>query len=359
MGKTTTTQEMKMPELQEKFLTGTVFPEAQKILATPFQAYEGDRVAGLTDLQQTALQGYGGLDMGAPAFAQAADVYSTIAGEGLSPERIQTYMSPYTQNVIDASMRDLARQRDITLNEMGAAATRAGAFGGSRQGVAEAETQRAFAETAADTAARLREAGYTQAAGLAQADLAQRMAAAQGGIGAAGAGLQQQVAGLGAQMAAGEAERVLSQQEQDALYEQYMLAMQYPLTQFGVATGAAGAIPAGYGTTTKTERNPMGTIGGILGGIGSAGKGLAAMGWMPFSDARLKENIQSLGQVGDFNLYTWDWNEEGIAAGAENDPTYGVIAQEVEQIRPEYVVTGEDGYRRVNYDAIANELGAK
>lgn len=358
MGKKTTTVENKMPAFQEEFLKGTIIPAAQEMFETPFTPYEGTRVADLTDLQRQALSGYGGLDMGAPAFQQAADVYSTIAGEGLSPERIQSFMSPYTQNVIDASMRDLARQRDISLNELGAAASAAGAFGGSRQGVAEAETQRAFAETAAETAARLREAGFSQAAGLAQADLAQRMAAAQAGMGAAGAGLQQQVAGLGAQMAAGEAERVLGQQGLDALYEQYMLQMQYPLTQFGVLTGAAGAIPAGYGTKNTTERDPMGTLGGVLGGIGSAGKGLAAMGFMPFSDARLKENIRSLGQVGDFNLYEWDWNEEGVAAGADVEPTYGVIAQEVEQIRPEYVVMGDDGYRRVNYGAIAKELGA-
>lgn len=379
----TTTKDNKMPEFQQQFLTGTVMPFAEKIASTPFTPYTGDRVAGLTDLQQTALQGYGGLDMGAPAFAQAADVYSTIAGEGISPERIQSFMSPYTQNVIDASMRDIGRQRDIALNQLGAAASQAGAFGGSRQGVAEAETQRAFAETAADTAARLREAGYTQAAGMAQADLAQRMAAAQGGIGAAGAGLQQQVAGLGAQMAAGEAERTLNQQEQDALYERYMLEMQYPLTQFGVLTGAAGAIPAGYGTTTGTTvtKDPMGAIGGLMsaggnlmtgfgaltkpaaaaaGAAGAAGGASGLAAFLPFlSDARLKENIQSLGQVGDFNLYTWDWNEEGIAAGAEVMPTYGVIAQEVEQIRPEYVIMGEDGYRRVDYGAIANELGAK
>jgi hypothetical protein len=358
MGKKTTTVENKMPAFQEEFLKGTIIPAAQEMFETPFTPYEGTRVADLTDLQRQALSGYGGLDMGAPAFQQAADVYSTIAGEGLSPERIQSFMSPYTQEVIDASMRDLARQRDISLNELGAAASAAGAFGGSRQGVAEAETQRAFAETAAETAARLREAGFSQAAGLAQADLAQRMAAAQAGMGAAGAGLQQQVAGLGAQMAAGEAERVLGQQGLDALYEQYMLQQQYPLTQFGVLTGAAGAIPAGYGTKNTTERDPMGTLGGVLGGIGSAGKGLSALGFMPFSDARLKENIRSLGQVGDFNLYEWDWNEEGVAAGAAVEPTYGVIAQEVEQIRPEYVVMGDDGYRRVNYGAIAKELGA-
>ena len=358
MGKKTTTQENKMPEFQRKFLEETIIPAAQEMFATPFTPYEGERVAGLTDLQQTAMTGYGGLDFGAPAFAQAADVYGTIASEGLSPERIQSFMSPYTQNVIDATMRDIGRQRDIAINEAGTAATRAGAFGGSRHGVAEAETQRAFAEQAADTAARLREAGYTTAAGMAQADIAQRMAAAQGGMATAGAGLQQQLTGLGAQMAAGEAQRALGQQGLDALYEQYMLQQQYPLTQFGVLTGAAGAIPAGYGTTTTVQRDPMGSLGGLLGGVGSAGKGLAAMGFMPFSDARLKENIRSLGQVGDFNLYEWDWNDEGVAAGAGGDPTYGVIAQEVEKIRPEYVVMGDDGYRRVNYGAIAKELGA-
>ena len=369
MGKktTTTTQENKMPEFQQQFLEGTVIPEAKRMLATPFTPYEGTRVADLTDLQRQALSGYGSLSMGTPAFDQAADVYSMIAEQGLSPENVQRYMSPYTQNVIDATMRDIGRERDVALNELGAAASAAGAFGGSRQGVAEAETRRAFAETAADTAARLREAGYTQAAGMAQADLAARSAAAQGGLGTAGARLQQEISGLGATMAAGEAERVLNQQAQDALYEQYMLQMQYPLTQFGVLTGAAGAIPAGYGVTsgTTTERNPMGTLGAVLGGAGNMLTGFGAIGQgggfgsiFGKSDARLKENIRSLGQVGDFNLYEWDWNEEGIAAGAGDDPTYGVIAQEVEKIRPEYVVMGDDGYRRVNYGAIAKELGA-
>lgn len=272
MGKKTTTQENKMPEFQRKFLEGTVIPAAEEMFATPFTPYEGERVAGLTDLQQTAMTGYGGLDFGAPAFAQAADVYGTIASEGLSPERIQSFMSPYTQNVIDATMRDIGRQRDIAINEAGTAATRAGAFGGSRHGVAEAETQRAFAEQAADTAARLREAGYTTAAGMAQADIAQRMAAAQGGMATAGAGLQQQLTGLGAQMAAGDVERALGQQGLDALYEQYMLQQQYPLTQFGVLTGAAGAIPSGYGTTRTVERDPMGNFAKVVSAIGNLGK---------------------------------------------------------------------------------------
>lgn len=272
MGKKTTTAEQKMPEFQQKFLEETVLPFATNMLATEFKPYEGERVAGLTDLQQTALQGYGNLSMGTPAFDQAADVYSMIAEQGLSPENVQRYMSPYTTNVIDATMRDIGRQRDIALNQLGTAASQAGAFGGSRQGVAEAETQRAFAETAADTAARLREAGYTQAAGMAQADIAARSAAAQGGLGTAGARLQQEIAGLGAAMTAGEAERALAQQGLDAQLQNYLMEQQYPLTQFGVLTGAAGAIPGGYGTTRTVERDPMGNFAKVVTAIGNLGR---------------------------------------------------------------------------------------
>lgn len=77
-------------------------------------------------------------------------------------------------------------------------------------------------------------------------------------------------------MGAGEAERALTQQGLDIGYQDYLARMNYPLTQFGVLTGAASSIPGGYGTTTQTQRNPMAGIGmGLqaLGGFGMAGMG--------------------------------------------------------------------------------------
>ena len=99
-------------------------------------------------------------------------------------------------------------------------------------------------------------------------------------MGAAGLGsiagqqLQSELAGLGAQTAAGEAQRALSQAELDAVFQDFLAQQGYPLTQFGVLTGTAGAIPAGYGTTTTRT----GGLGPALGALGSLGMGFGAMG---------------------------------------------------------------------------------
>lgn len=351
------TTEQKMPGFQEDFLKGTVIPFAEQIASTPFQQYTGQRVAALTPLQQQAMTGYGALSMGTPLYAEAADLYRS-SGAALTPADIARYQSPYTTDVIDAAMRDIGRQQATALNEVSAAAGRAGAFGGSRHGISEAETRRAYGETAADTAARLREAGYTQALSAAAAEKARQSGAAQGLVGTAGSTLEAQLAGLGAQMAAGEAQRGLTQADLDAMYQDYILRMQYPLTQLGALTGAGGAIPAGYGTTI-TKESGAGPIGGVLSALGSAGKGFAAAApYLGFSDVRLKKNLFWANQMEEVNFYTWDWNEEAERINAAGTTTYGVIAQELEETRPHLVEIGEDGYRRVNYVGLMKELGA-
>ena len=48
-------------------------------------------------------------------------------------------MSPYQQDVIDATLQDFDRQAAMQRQNIGQRAIQAGAFGGARQGVAEAE----------------------------------------------------------------------------------------------------------------------------------------------------------------------------------------------------------------------------
>lgn len=72
-----------------------------------------------------------------------------------------------------------------------------------------------------------------------------------------------------------------------------------------------------------------------------------------FSDERLKENIEKYGELPNgVGLYTWDWNEKAIELGAENLPTYGVIAQDARQYVPDAVWMGDDGYLRVDYSKV-------
>jgi hypothetical protein len=82
-------------------------------------------------------------------------------------------------------------------------------------------------------------------------------------------------------------------------------------------------------------------------------RGEAAQGFFSnlFSDARLKENITKIGTLGDLGWYEWEWNDEAKRVGADTQPNFGVIAQEVEKTKPN-AVSMYRGYLTVNYQEI-------
>ena len=74
-----------------------------------------------------------------------------------------------------------------------------------------------------------------------------------------------------------------------------------------------------------------------------------------FSDSRLKENItvvphSDFEQIG-VRSYNWVWSKDAVDLGMSGTG-HGVIAQEVEEMYPWTVVTGHDGYKRVDYEAL-------
>lgn len=84
----------------------------------------------------------------------------------------------------------------------------------------------------------------------------------------------------------------------------------------------------------------------LMGSLIGAGGMLGGAGIMKFSDIRLKKNIIKLGihkKLG-IGLYSWDylWGEKGA----------GVMAQELEQVMPEAVITMPDGFKAVNYSML-------
>ncbi len=80
----------------------------------------------------------------------------------------------------------------------------------------------------------------------------------------------------------------------------------------------------------------------MLGGLATLG----GAGIMKFSDLRLKEDVKPIGRtVGGHNLYSWKWKD-----GSGYDT--GVIAQEVQKLRPDAVVEGTSGYLMVDYAKI-------
>jgi hypothetical protein len=97
--------------------------------------------------------------------------------------------------------------------------------------------------------------------------------------------------------------------------------------------------------------------GGLLGGLTSGAtdvlSGLIVPGGIfnP-SDIALKTNIKPVGKLPNgLSTYTWDWTEEAQEIVGDQ-PSYGVIAQEVQQVIPEAVTRHSNGYLAVDYSKI-------
>ena len=181
----------------------------------------------------------------------AADAGTALTGTGAGTGTgsIQSYMSPYQQQVIDTTMQDFDRQAQIRANQNAAATLGTpGAFGGGREGVQRAEYQAASDQNRAQTLANLRQSGFQNAAARRQQDLANQMGIAnlQGGLGARAQDFSRaQISGLGT---LGAAQQSQSQAILDAQRQAAQMAIQEPrqaLDRFG--QGIAGITPGAGG----------------------------------------------------------------------------------------------------------------
>lgn len=99
----------------------------------------------------------------------------TIAGSGNTADQIPTYMSPYTDQVINRAQNDYARQNEILLNQNAANAVQGGSFGGARHGLVDAMTNAETARGMGDLSAQMRDRGWNTAANLAAGHVDQDM----------------------------------------------------------------------------------------------------------------------------------------------------------------------------------------
>jgi hypothetical protein len=126
--------------------------QGQAIANSPYQAYTGQLTAGVSPLQQQAFQGAQGLS--APA-GMGGFTPQSFTSQGTA----QQYMNPYLQQALDPQLAEARRQSQITQTQNAGKLTGAGAYGGGRQAIMDAETQRNLGTTLADITGR----GYMSA----------------------------------------------------------------------------------------------------------------------------------------------------------------------------------------------------
>jgi hypothetical protein len=228
---TTTIQKTELPPWLEG-VTRENIAIADEISKRPFQPYQGQLTAGFSPEQEAAFRYMQeGVGMTTPLYQQAAQTAADVSQ--FSPERvtsslvepsqigfervaadrigfdrvgserigydrvgsgqadfervnapsflqgdINAYMNPYISNVENAALDRLDRATRTAVNRLGDQARQAGAFGGSRQGIAEGVALGESARSAGELSANLRSQAFNQAAGLLQTDQQRAMQAA-------------------------------------------------------------------------------------------------------------------------------------------------------------------------------------
>ena len=336
----------------------------------PYQPYSSnvnDYFAGFSPIQQqaqsetanmqtpgqygaaTGLTGLG--TMGALGIAgQAAGAGGQYNQMAQDPRSMQGFMSPYMQNVVDYQKSQAIRDYGIGQQGLKAQASRAGAFGGSRQAIQEAEAQRSLgsqlqgieatgAQTAFQNAQQAQQFGANLGLQGYQTGLQGINAGLQGAGQLASIGGQQQTADLArlqAQQQVGAQQQALEQNKINQSISNYATAQQYPFMQLGIMNSMLRGLPLQQTTTATYQQQPStaqqltGLGGAALSYLGKKEGGIIGMkegGAVPgykygdlISDPQLQGMSQNLspdqiqGRIADPQVTP---NERGIFQGTQ------------------------------------------
>jgi hypothetical protein len=294
---------------QTQDLPPWAIPYAQEVLGkgsalsqAPYQAYRGERIAQFTPLQQQAFQGATTMAPSA-ATGQGINIAGQAAGRAMNTSydpyatgqfgaQAGQYMDPYMQNVVDIQQREAQRAADIAGTQRGAQAVQAGAFGGSRQAIMDAEAARNLATQKGDIQARGLQDAYGRAQTQFNTEQQLREQSKQYGAGLGLQGLQTAITGaqnlgvLGNQqfqqgmdvnkLQAGygtqqqqQVQNILSQQYQD-----FQDQKRFPYQQLEFQSNLLRGTPSG---TTQTMYSAAPSPISQVAGLGTAAYGLSSL----------------------------------------------------------------------------------
>lgn len=251
---------------------------AEGLANLPYQQFTGQRFAGASPLQQQAFQGFGGLGPSTTGQAGVDAAQTALSGlRSLTPTTlgsVESYMNPYVQNVVDIQAREARRQADISRQAEQARLAQAGAYGGSRQAIMEAERQRNLGQQIGDIQERGLQSAYDRALQQRQQEgqlgiqgLQSQLTGAQtlGGLG------QQQfnqgLQGLQAQLDAGGQQRQIAQQPLDFGYQQFQESMRHPYQQTTYMQSMLQGLPLTARPYESGQDSMSAMLGGGLSGL--------------------------------------------------------------------------------------------
>lgn len=365
MGGSKNTQPAVMTQIQKVELPAWVenasqsnYRLAQQIADKPYQAYEGQTVAGTPQVTKDAWQyilnngnaGSADYDAARGAAGQAQSLFGKASGGILSLDR-DAYTNPYLNDVVGYAMDDLEKSRQLALMGNSDKAVAAKAFGGDRAAVIDAITNSETAQKAGALSASLRSDAYDKANALMQGDINNMISSGQGLLSSgdrykvlgdtAVSNVNQQyqnMIGVGAQ------QQAQTQQELNDQYSRWQEKQGYDTERLNLLLASLGMSPYGKtttGTTTQTGgQTSTGTNwGSLIGGVGSLASGMLGSGGISallpllgLSDREDKTDIKKLGDdpVTGVPIYSYRYRDDPKSY----PKVVGPMAQDLEKVFP-------------------------
>lgn len=295
MATTSTTTSAGLPDYLAPYVPDMLARGQALTTSTPYQQYGGERVAGLNELQTGAAESVSGLDAG-NLFTQGTGLTTQGAQYAPSAATFDTaaatqYVDPYMAGVTDIAKREAMRNSNIAGTYDESKAAQAGAFGGSRAGVVEAERERNLQTNLSDLDTRGLSAAYTNAQQQFNADQQRQQqdrqyasqAALKGGQDLTQSGTQ----AFGLQSTAGALQQGTEQAGLDVGYSDFLAKQQHPYEQLqfqkNLMSGYGGGTSTSTAATQPESRSGMQQFGDVLSGVGQVASifGFAKGGKVP------------------------------------------------------------------------------
>lgn len=262
---------------------GSMLNSAQSLASNPYMPYQGAQVAGFNDTQNQAFQNIRNMNntnneqqQGAGIVGQAANQLMGNAGTKWDSNAAQQYMNPYQQAVTDIAINQNNRNSQIQNVANNASAAQAGAYGGDRQAIVQAELQRNTQQQNNNLEMTGLNNAYNNAqqqfnTGL-QNSTAAAGTAANAGNTLAGIGQQQfqnTLANNQNLLGVGNQQQANTQQNLTTGYQNYQNQLNYPYQQLQFMQGMLNGLPMSQYSTAMTGSTPSLTNQLIGNGIGA------------------------------------------------------------------------------------------
>lgn len=311
-GSTTQTTQQSLPPWLTDAAQGYLGAAGQ-VAQLPFQPYQNQRVANLSPLQSSAIQGFADLGTGNQSMQSAGNMLdNTLNGAYFGGNPAQQVSAgsnpyignnPYFQQTQQGALNDITHAYQTAVQpQIAHDFTMSGTYGGSAYQTAQSNAERELAQQLGRTASGMSSDQYNRSAQLADSGLGRDLNAQTtnanlgsqayenerqrqlSAVGASTGLYNSQQQGLNNQLNAGNVERNQNQSLLDSQYQDYQNYLNYPAQQLGIFGSALSPLFGGAprDTTTNNQLPPadrvsqglgIAALGNYLGRSGSGGSG--------------------------------------------------------------------------------------